>query len=509
MRVDDNGIRVPVGVVDRLGVEFGGRRIWAFSPRRDARRSAQDGRVVGWPVALIPYLNGRADVVVRSLETGMVLFEDTVAFGDGDGAVEIVDRNGNPLTVDKSNHLTQMFGEVGDEDRRLLVDTVARCLELLRGNGHDAFLAYGNLLGAVRDGALIGHDNDADVVYLAKATHPLDVILESIRIEREFLEAGWQTTRMSGGTFKLWTAMPDGTRVGIDVFTAFYFQDLLHIMPTVAAPVPRDALLPTSTVTLEGRELPAPARPEALVEATYGSGWRVPDPSFKYSSPTWLRRRMTGLFRGERRHVTYWDEFYARQARAVPTEPSAFACWVVERDPRPTALVDIGSGTGRDSLWLSEQGIRVLGCDYSKSGVHYAAQRAAERGSSAAFRRLNLYDLRQMLATAARLAYDGDMDAVYARFLVHALEDEGRQNLWRFSRSVLSGTQGRIYLEFRTEATEHEFGEHFRRFVQPGVVRAELESYGFDIEHCEDRHGLAVHHSEDPRVCRIIARRKR
>jgi SAM-dependent methyltransferase len=331
------------------------------------------------------------------------------------------------------------------------------------------------------------------------------MMLEGFEIERQFIEAGWQTIRYSGGTFKLLVTFPGGLEVSIDVFTAFYLDGMLHMMPFVAANLPRDALVPTSTVMLEGREVAAPAKPEALLEATFGSGWRVPDPTFRHKEPRWLKRRLSGLLRGDRRHQAYWDTFYKTKAGKVPTEPSSFAQWVAEPQRRPTSLIDVGSGTGRDSLWLAAQGISVLGCDYSSAGVEYARTRASEQGVSATFRRLNLYDLRQMLAAGALLDREQRADAVYARFLVHALEDEGRQNLWRFSRSVLAGTRGRLFLEFRTEPTDHAFGEHYRQFVSPQTVSAELEAYGFDIEHCEVGHGLAVHGAEDPQVCRLIA----
>jgi SAM-dependent methyltransferase len=278
------------------------------------------------------------------------------------------------------------------------------------------------------------------------------------------------------------------------------------MVPYVVAPLARESFLPISTVPLEGRQVPAPAEPEALLEATYGSDWRVPDPSFKYQPERSTNRRFRGLFGGDRLHVNYWDGFYATKADKVPSEPSAFARWVAERDDPPSSLVDIGSGTGRDALWLASQGIEVLGCDYSPVAVRYASAHAEERGCSATFRQLDLYDLREMLSVGALLGHEATRDAVYARFLVHALEDAGRLNLWRFSRSVLSRTAGRVFLEFRTEATTHEFGEHFRHFVDAEVVCSELTSYGFDIEHCEDRHGLAVYKGEDPRVCRIVAR---
>lgn len=507
MRIDDQGVRTAADLQDRLELEIGGRRIWAFAPTRDGRVQADGARLVAWPERLRPYLNGKADLLVRSLETSEILFRDTVALGDGQGVVEVVDHDGRPLVVAKNNRLSRaMFDHATDDERQHVVGTIVEALDFLRGRGHDAFLAFGNLLGAVRDGRLIGHDNDADIAYLARSSHPVDIILESMRIEREFVEAGWETFRGTGGAFKVYAYLDDERRIGIDVFSAFFFDELFHITGFVAAPLSRDALVPTSTVKLEGQEVPAPAKPEVVLEATYGPGWRVPDPSFKYEKPRWLRRRFQGLFGGERLHGAYWEDFYATKAAKVPDEPSSFAQWVLEREPRPTSLLDIGSGTGRDSVWLASQGMDVLGCDYSHIAVNYATRRASDKGSPASFRVLDLYDLRQMLSAGALLARDRDVDAVYARFLVHALEDSGRRNLWRFARSVLSRTKGRIYLEFRTEPTEHEFGEHYRHFVQPELVCSELEAYGFGIEHCENRHGLAVYGSEDPRVCRIIAR---
>lgn len=506
MRIDDGGIRLPGDLEDRLGLEIGGRQVWAFAPARDGRPT-DDGRLVPWPGRLVPYLNGRAEVLVRSLETQEVLFQDTLTFGDGQGVVELVDAEGRPLTVAKNNRMSAaMFGDASDLERGIVADTVVESLDFLRERGHEAFLAFGNLLGAVRDGRLIGHDNDADIAYLASSSHPMDVVLESMKVEREFADAGWETLRANGASFKVFSTLPDGRRIGIDVFSAFYVQDELNVLTYLVAPLSREALVPTSTVTLEGREVAAPAQPEAVLEATYGPNWRVPDPTFKYETPRRVRRRINGLFGGERRRSAHWEDFYATRAAEVPAEPTPFAQWVAEHERRPTSMLDLGSGTGRDALWFAEQGVSVLGCDYSRIALRYAEERVAERGSAARFRLLDLYDLRQTLAVGAVLGREASVDGVYARFLVDALEDVGRRNLWRFSRGVLSGTRGRVYLEFRTEPTAHTFGEHYRNFVPPQVARSELESYGFRVEHCEEGHGLAPFRDEDPRVCRIVAR---
>jgi SAM-dependent methyltransferase len=506
MWIDDEGVHLPLELREGLVLEISGRRLWVIAPLRDGSATPDGHRLVAWPETLVPHLNGEGDAVLRLLATGEPLLERRIRLGSGDGTLELRDRHGRPLTVDKAGHVTGVFADTPQEHRVRLVEAMREALTFLTGHGHDGFVAYGNLLGAVRDGRLIGHDTDADIAFLARSTHPVGVILQSLQIEREFLEAGWETYRLSAGTFKLIPDLGDGPRIAIDVFTAFYFDETLHLMPHIGARVPRAALLPTSTVTLEGVALPAPADPAAVLEATYGPSWRVPDPAFRYRSPRWVRRRLGGFLRGEHRHEPYWELFYSTKASKVPAEPSSFARWVAAQEPRPTSLLDVGSGTGRDSLWLSGEGMEVLGCDYSQAAVSFAAERAAEQGREAQFRLLNLYEVRQLLVVGAVLARERRTDAVYARFLVHALEDDGRRNLWRFARSVLAPTRGRIYLEFRTEATEHEFGEHYRHFVQPDVVGSELAEHGFTVEHCENRHGLAVHRSEDPRVCRMVAK---
>jgi cyclopropane fatty-acyl-phospholipid synthase-like methyltransferase len=208
-------------------------------------------------------------------------------------------------------------------------------------------------------------------------------------------------------------------------------------------------------------------------------------------------------------HRAYWEEFYARKADAVPAEPSAFARWVVEQLPRSTVL-EIGSGTGRDSLFFAAEGYTVLGCDYAVPGLRYAEDQARRRGlTDVTFQQLDLYDDEHVLERADAIAGSTALDAVYARFMVHAVSDQGRHNLFRLASHVLEGRGGRLFLEFRTARADHEFGEHFRQFVQPAQVEEELRSYGFVVEHCEEGFGLAVHKSEDPKVCRIIARVER
>ncbi|MPZ01077.1 MAG: class I SAM-dependent methyltransferase [Actinophytocola sp.] len=493
-----------------LDVYLGDHRVWSISPAPQCEDAAGDLRRVPWPSALRPYLNGRARVAIREHVSSRVLLEQEHCFGTGEGEVDVVNAAGDPLAVDKGGRLQRMFGTGSTAVVDSLLDGVETLLKDLREEcGIDAFLAFGGLLGAVREGKLIGHDCDADVGYLSAYTHPLDVARESFHMQRVLSRRGYRLRRFSAATLKVLMRDADGGIRGIDVFGGFMVDDQFHLMPTVRAPLPRSAILPLSTVTLHGRQLPAPADPEALLEVTYGKSWRVPDPSFKFQPPPSTTRRLTGWMRGLREHLRYWESFYSGQkSAAVPDEPSAFAQWVNERESAERPLVEIGFGTARDALWFARLGYQVRGLEYARSAVNHAIEAASNEDLPAEFDVLNLYELRQVLATGSQLAQDGTPLTLYGRFLLHAMEDDGRHNLWRIAEMALRAG-GRLYLEFRTgkdAKAEHVFGEHFRKFLDPDAVVDEIEARGGHIEYREEDHGLAVYKNEDPHVCRLVVR---
>ena len=187
----------------------------------------------------------------------------------------------------------------------------------------------------------------------------------------------------------------------------------------------------------------------------------------------------------------------------MPHEPSAFARWVAGREP-VQRLLDVGCGNGRDALWFARAGYDVTGLDYAASAVELTSGTAAAHGLAARFLQVNLYDADEVTAIASALG-DPAPTLVYARFLVHALEDDGRANLWRLTSEVLRDG-GVLYVESRVAETEHVFGDHYRHYVPTETIVTELEAAGADVEHCEESNGLAVYKEEDPRVCRVVAR---
>ena len=501
------GVQLAPGSDAVLDVLFDGRRIWSVDR---TMKSIEAEGLVPWPESLRPYLDGSATVALRDHQSGDVLLERALSFGSGDGVIAVVDEAGRPLALSKWGELVEPFDSASGGSIDATLEQTAEVLRALSEEcGLPSFITYGTLLGAVRDGKLIGHDDDVDVAYLSSHEHPADVSRESFELQRFFARKGWEVKRFSNGFLQVVFPGSDGRRRHVDVFTCFHVLDRFYEAFAVGADLPRSAIVPIGQVTLHGRQLPAPADPEALLEATYGPKWRVPDPSFQFKIRRETRRRIGGWLGGLHVNIKYWDEFYRSQRSAdVPREPSAFARWVSERERGTTPVVDVGSGTGRDSLWFAREGHPVLGLDYSEAAIERATSAAAGDGlDNTRFEVLDLYDLRQVMAMGTRLAHEEEDHVLYGRFLVHALEDAGRHNLWRLAEMALN-PGGLLYLEFRTGEDEnqpHEFGEHFRRYLSPDQVVAEIEERGGTIEHREASHGLAVYRDEDPHVCRVVA----
>jgi hypothetical protein len=203
----------------------------------------------------------------------------------------------------------------------------------------------------------------------------------------------------------------------------------------------------------------------------------------------------------------YWDDFYKGDRSAnVPRDPSAFATWVAGQLASEQTIVECGFGNARDSFWFAHHGHAVRGYDFANSAVA-AAQGAADAEPSmdARFQVLDLSDAAAVAAVAADLEALPGRAAVYGRFLIHALESDGRHNLIELAR----GLSGELYVEFRTgkdAGQKHLFGDdHYRTYLDPQTVVSEIEERGGEVMVLEQGHGMAVYKSEDPHVARIVA----
>ena len=439
--VDGRGIAL-LAFDDRpVDVCFDGRRIWTLWTRRDTEAvgglSASPVRRAAWPKPLTRYLDGQARITVLDSASERLYYDRELLFGSGEGRIEIRDAQGAELGMDKSGKLVATFAGRAESDIAALIDATEAVVAALQETGIEPFLAYGTLLGAVREGRVLGHDSDADLGYVSRFSNPVDVARESFRVQRGLAERGWDTYRYSGGAFRV-NVTEGGVTRGLDVFGGFHDRGRLHLMGEIGTEFERDWLYPLGTAVLEGRSMPVPAAPEKLLEATYGPGWKVPDPAFVFTTPERTVRALGSWFRGTQPGIRYWE----RHARSRPEKgfrpPSRLAQRAAKTAARLDAdVLDVGAGRGADSLWLARQGLTVTAYDYVPRALSDARRHAAREGLDMEVRHLNLTEWRSVFAEGARLAAHPRPRVVVARHVLDATSAFGRESLARLCSLAL------------------------------------------------------------------------
>jgi SAM-dependent methyltransferase len=84
--------------------------------------------------------------------------------------------------------------------------------------------------------------------------------------------------------------------------------------------------------------------------------------------------------------MTQWDSEYRRQG--IPSshrnEPSSVLLWALSnwrylsKSDRPQTAIDLGCGTGRNTLYLAQHGVSAVGIDSSKVAIELADSRRAD-----------------------------------------------------------------------------------------------------------------------------------
>jgi SAM-dependent methyltransferase len=506
-------VDVPGRVREPVVVTFDGRYVWSFVPPRDGERTRAGWRVT-WPEPLRPRLDGSTHVRVRSQDEEEVLLDRSISFRGNPEPLSLVDNHGHPLAVDRAGHLTRVFEQTDDEARRHVVEGAARALADLREKvGVEAHLSYGGLLGAVREGRMIGHDSDLDLAYLSRHTHPADIVLEAYRIEREMRVLGWKVVRMSGADLKLFVPLPDGRSVHVDVFGAFHVGDTFYQLGGRSGHLPREAIAPASTVTLEGVTLAAPHDPEMVLAFLYGPGWRRPDPAFQSEDPAAGLRRLDGWLRGFRTHLIEWNELFRYRRADLPSVPSTFALWVDEQIGPASRIIEIGTGNGRDAVHFAQQGHALTALDFSGAAIRQTRRKLRRLGDEPDVRVLVLNDLRAALLAGAELAREPHPPHVYARELLGCLDADARTNLWRLCDMTLR-RGGSLFLEFAASQrgvavaapSPEDPAAGLVERLDPDSVTAEIEARGGRVLTSEVGPGVDFLDRPDPAIARMHVR---
>jgi SAM-dependent methyltransferase len=464
------------------------RGIWDYAHRAtriSLRVNGQPLPIYRHGMFLHPRANG--EHLVRELrallEQGYVL--------DGSGRISLV----RDLDAPWQSAVMQLHGRV----RKLLAEEL----------GLDVFLMYGSLLGAVREGGPIGHDNDFDIAYVSRHRQGELAAAELEQVALLLIHHGFAVECHRSALHLADPADPDHR---IDLFHTYFDEAGELALPFGAAgssAFPEEDWRGLEPTVFMGHDAAVPVAAEQLLAHLYGDDWRTPKQGFNWrlDRTRWAEAGRLSVAQQTRMH---WADFYSRHHF---DSGSTFSRFVLDRPGTPARLVDLGCGDGRDACALAAAGRTVLGVDASEEGVAHAALRAEGLGldSRLSFVACDVSDaesLRSHLEPFVAAA-DGPV-GFYLRFFLHAIPEDAQARLLQ-TLDAVARPGDQLLAEFRTTgdaAIRKVHGKHFRRYLDASAFAAELSTtYRFEVEHLEEGQGLSPFGEEDPVLCRIVATR--
>jgi hypothetical protein len=181
-------------------------------------------------------------------------------------------------------------------ERERYLHEAVELVEALRPLSPDVSFGFGSVLAAVRDGALLPHDDVLDLVVAFEHAQTPN-LADALRLVTQHL-AGLGYLVTGGSSAHRHVSRPG--RPGVNIFVGLYEDERISWYPGVRGSLTRSMMFPTSTVDLAGVACPLPARPSEYLRAVYGPGWRVPDPDFTHASDRAAYADISGLPRPTR-----------------------------------------------------------------------------------------------------------------------------------------------------------------------------------------------------------------
>lgn len=460
--------------------------IWGYLRRRNRLTV----RVGGQPLPIVGY--GMFRRPRHDGEHSLADLKALLAHG------HLVDRHGR-LVLDK---------RLDTEWKTRTAGLYARCSAVLREQfGYDLVIVYGTLLGAIRGGEVIAHDDDFDTAYVSRHRHGEETADEAVDVALALIDAG---LIVDAKDRVLHIHDPEDPDYRIDIFHTFADEhDQMRFPWGIAGrgALPRSAMTAVRELDFEGSTVLAPVEAERVLAHLYGEDWREPKAgwSWRYQRTDHAADAIVSVAQRTR---VYWSNHYARTGYAGG---SSFFEFVLARNGLPGQVIDLGCGDGRDAVAFGASGRRVLGLDQSAVGVGHAEQHAAARGQAETtrFRACDVTDpqaLGPMLQAELALA-DGPV-LFYLRFFLHAIDETAETRLLRTVASYARPGDW-FAAEFRTEADAElpkTYGNHYRRFQSASSLAAKLTTaHGFDLVYEHESAGLSPYRDEDPVLGRVIA----
>lgn len=144
----------------------------------------------------------------------------------------------------------------------------------------DVFANSGTLLGLVREGTLLEHDNDIDLAVILDARSEAEAGKEWIALCNRLIALDVAVARSTWS--KVTLKLKDIGSFGVDLFPAWVgADDRLFVYPHTYGTLTGSQLTPLSVNEATGLKLPSD--PEAMLASNYGEDWRVPNEGWTFA----------------------------------------------------------------------------------------------------------------------------------------------------------------------------------------------------------------------------------
>lgn len=170
-------------------------------------------------------------------------------------------------------------------DAERIFNSMGAALSPLSGLHMPFFLFAGALLGHIRDGRLIGHDDDIDVAVMLGECPQDEVAPRWLEVKQQ-LDARGLIAEADRANDRPVFKFHSDLGSDIDLFPAWSDAGKFSVYPYSLNEISSDVIFPLASFGQDPLKLPA--APEALLVQSYGAEWRIPDPLFHID---WKRKK--------------------------------------------------------------------------------------------------------------------------------------------------------------------------------------------------------------------------
>ena len=199
----------------------------------------------------------------------------------------------------------------------------------------------------------------------------------------------------------------------------------------------------------------------------------------------------------------YWENYYRMHRNGQPETP--FARDVLKYTKKNKSLIELGCGNGRDSVYFSKNGLKVIGIDQCKEEINYLNNKYSSD------------NLSFQQGDFTRMSKKNSYDYIYSRFTLHAVDEDAENRVLDWAYNSLN-KGGLFFLELRSindvlfeKGNKKGDGvsiiDHYRRFADFKKLENKLGENKFKIISSTESKGLAPYKDEDPMVIRFIGRK--